>query len=154
MLSLNVPLGFGKHVPDVDPTNFSQLGFQSLVGGTFAIASVIMSKTSFGITLLRFTEGKTRWFILFVVISMNIVTWPSALFLWIQCDPVAKGWNQTLPGTCWNPRVNVVYGIITGVYSGLADWALALLPWKVIWGLQMARKEKIGVGVAMSMGML
>jgi hypothetical protein len=32
------------------------------------------------------------------------------------------------------------------------DITLALLPWKFLWGLQMKRKEKIGVGIAMSMG--
>lgn len=34
------------------------------------------------------------------------------------------------------------------------DIALALLPWTVIWGLQMKLKEKIGVAIAMSCGVL
>jgi len=34
------------------------------------------------------------------------------------------------------------------------DFVLALLPWKVIWKLQMKRKEKFGVALAMSMGIL
>lgn len=34
------------------------------------------------------------------------------------------------------------------------DFVLALLPWKVIWKLQMKRKEKVGVALAMSMGIL
>jgi hypothetical protein len=34
------------------------------------------------------------------------------------------------------------------------DMLLALLPWKVIWKLQMKEKEKLGVGIAMSMGVL
>ena len=38
------------------------------------------------------------------------------------------------------------------VYCALIDFTLALLPWRMIWGLQMKRVEKIGVGVAMSMG--
>jgi hypothetical protein len=37
-------------------------------------------------------------------------------------------------------------------YSALMDLTLAFLPWKLIWGLQMKRKEKIGVAVAMSCG--
>lgn len=31
---------------------------------------------------------------------------------------------------------------------------LALLPWTIIWNLQMKGKEKLGVAVAMSMGIL
>jgi hypothetical protein len=34
------------------------------------------------------------------------------------------------------------------------DVLLAMLPWKIIWNLQMKRREKIGVGLAMSMGIL
>lgn len=34
------------------------------------------------------------------------------------------------------------------------DVCLALLPWKVLWGLQMRRIEKIGVALAMSLGLL
>lgn len=34
------------------------------------------------------------------------------------------------------------------------DFAFALLPWQIIWNLQMLKAEKIGVGVAMSLGFL
>lgn len=39
-------------------------------------------------------------------------------------------------------------------YSAAMDFVLALLPWQIIWNLQMKRKEKFGVAVAMSMGIL
>jgi hypothetical protein len=39
-------------------------------------------------------------------------------------------------------------------YSGIVDVILALLPWKIILALQMKRREKIGVAIAMSMGIL
>jgi len=34
------------------------------------------------------------------------------------------------------------------------DLLLALLPWKIVLGLQMKKKEKFGVAVAMSMSVL
>jgi hypothetical protein len=34
------------------------------------------------------------------------------------------------------------------------DAALALLPWKIVWNLQMKTQEKFGVALAMSMGIL
>lgn len=34
------------------------------------------------------------------------------------------------------------------------DLTLSILPWKIIWNLRMTRREKIGVLVAMSMGVL
>ena len=39
-------------------------------------------------------------------------------------------------------------------YSAAADFLLALLPWRLIWSLQMNKKEKLGVAIAMSMGLL
>lgn len=34
------------------------------------------------------------------------------------------------------------------------DVVLAFLPWKFIWSLRMSKKEKVGVVIAMSMGVL
>jgi hypothetical protein len=34
------------------------------------------------------------------------------------------------------------------------DITLSILPWKIIWNLEMTKKEKIGVLAAMSMGVL
>lgn len=39
-------------------------------------------------------------------------------------------------------------------YSAVTDFVLALLPWKVVWKLQMKRKERFGVAIAMSLGVL
>ena len=40
------------------------------------------------------------------------------------------------------------------VYSGAMDIVLALVPWRIIWSLTMNKREKFGVMVAMSMGIL
>lgn len=34
------------------------------------------------------------------------------------------------------------------------DVSLALLPWKILWNVQMRTAEKIGIGLAMSLGVL
>jgi hypothetical protein len=39
-------------------------------------------------------------------------------------------------------------------YSGAQDFVLALLPWTIVWKLQMRKKEKLGVAFAMSLGIL
>ena len=40
------------------------------------------------------------------------------------------------------------------VWAALMDISLALLPWKILWGLEMRTAEKIGVCLAMSLGLL
>jgi hypothetical protein len=79
----------------------------------------------------------------------------SVLVTWIQCNPVEKVWDPVrVNGICWDTRVGVYYGVFAAAYSGLMDLMLAMLPWAVVWKLQMGRKEKIGVGIAMGMGVL
>jgi len=40
------------------------------------------------------------------------------------------------------------------VWAAAMDISLALLPWRILWGLQMRMTEKVGVCVAMSLGIL
>lgn len=78
----------------------------------------------------------------------------SIIFWWIQCTPIERLWNHSIPGTCWPRGVKVGYDIFSGAYSGSMDITLAMLPWRIVWNLQMKKREKFGVAVAMSMGVL
>lgn len=66
---------------------------------------------------------------------------------WFQCIP---------PKTerCIDAGVFLRYSIFSGSYSAAMDFILAMLPWPLIWGLQMKKKEKFGIAVAMSLGVL
>jgi apolipoprotein N-acyltransferase len=151
-LTYTVSLGFGKHFLAINPAVLPSMGLMGMVGGVFAIFAVMYSKTSFAITLLRFSEKKTRSLLWFIIISVHIALGGSALIPWIQCNPVEKNWNFMTPGKCWNPKIFSSYAIAAAAYSGAMDILLALIPWKMMWNLQM--KEKIGVATAMSMGVL
>jgi hypothetical protein len=176
LVAINVTRGQGKHIWAVPVENMSGLGLRGNVVGTLSIFAAVWSKTSFALTLIRFMKG--RWHILLwaIIVTMNVFMSLNALFMWIRCSPVPKGWNPYMPGTCWNPQVYPIYGMfaagelsletltlsyertsditITAGYSAAMDFVLALLPWQIIWGLQMKKKEKLGVALAMSMGIL
>jgi hypothetical protein len=148
-------VGYGKHIWDFDVmTDMPKLMIPITMAGTFSVTASIWSKTSFGITLLHLTDGWAKKATWGIIISMNIAMALSALFPWVNCTPINKVWDMFAAGTCWDPKIMVRYNIFSGVYSSCADIALALLPWQFIWGLQMKQKEKIGVGIAMSMGIL
>lgn len=113
------------------------------------------SKTSFGFTLLHITDGWIKKVTWFCIISMNIAMFLSALFPWVNCTPVQKAWDLSVEGgTCWDLRVIVYYDMFSAAYSALMDFMLAFLPWKFLWGLQVKCKEKIDVGIALSMGVI
>jgi len=157
LLSVMTSLGYGFHIWDFDAqNNMRPLLLIINVAGTFSVTATIWSKTSFAITLLRLANGSKSLKVLiwFIIVSMNIAMGLSALFPWVACRPVRKAWDFLVEGTCWDPTVTVHYHIFSAAYSAFMDITLAMLPWKVIWGLQMKRREKIGVAVAMSMGVL
>ncbi|KAH7007334.1 hypothetical protein EDB80DRAFT_751959 [Ilyonectria destructans] len=118
---------------DFDQANFPQWVLLSNCRTTFTVVAACWSKASFGITLTRITEGWTKRFIFILLVSMNIFLGLSGLFAWPSKTPVH-------------------YNIFSGAYSATCDIILALLPWTVLRTLQMAMREKLGVGLAMSMG--
>ncbi|KAE9369367.1 hypothetical protein N431DRAFT_380251 [Stipitochalara longipes BDJ] len=150
LLTVTTSLGFGKHFLAINPSNLPRMGLLGIIAGVLAIFAAIYSKTSFAITLLRISEGRTRILLWFIIISVNIALGGSALIPWIQCRPVEKNWNLMAPGKCWNLKIFSYYGMASSAFSGAMDILLAFIPWKMVWNLQM--KEKVGVATAMSMG--
>jgi hypothetical protein len=151
---LGTSLGFGKHTADIPVQNLVTIALATGVAASIACFASTFSKISFGLTLLRLTNGRLRWFVWFCIITLFLVMLPSALFAWISCTPFKKQFDPTIPGTCWPGYMLVDYGIFNAAWCATVDFALALLPWYLIWGLQLKLKEKLGVGIAMSLGVL
>ncbi len=177
LVSATISLGFGKHIVDVEPAHLAAIGLTSNVTGTFSILAAVLSKTSFAVTLLRITEGYIKMCVWLVIGTMNLAMGLSAVFTWVKCNPPAKTWDPLTPGTCWDADAMTSYAIfasggcpsgwafvyaeltrlLTNIYlaiSAVMDLTLSFLPWKIIWGLQMHKKEKLGIALAMSMGIL
>lgn len=110
-----VHLGEGQHVWNLDRAVLPTLALTGNVSGTLSILAAMLSKTSFGVTLLRLSSGKimtqTIWFLL---ATMNLFLGLSAIFIWAQCAPVAKNWRPELEGSCWDVGVTAKYGLFSG----------------------------------------
>jgi hypothetical protein len=153
--SETVKVGYGRHTYDIPlDVLIGKLPLLANIGGTFSILAAVWSKTSFAITLLRIAQGWMWAGIWCIIVSMNVAMGLSALFIWIQCTPIEKSWNPLIEGQCFEMDIIINFLIFSAAYSAAMDIVLALLPWKVILPLNMRKKEKIGVGVAMSMGLV
>ncbi|KAH9228565.1 hypothetical protein K456DRAFT_1753276 [Colletotrichum gloeosporioides 23] len=117
--------------------------------------SLGLTKTSFAVTLPRISSTRQKYFIGFLVITMNIQFIIHVILTWRPICPIVPG-DPTphLPVSCWESPNATALGVVGGFYSAAADVLLALLPWKIVMGLQMKKHEKIGVAIAMSMGVL
>lgn len=147
-------MGFGKRLTDIPPNNILTLAMATTIGATISCFASTLSKISFGVTLLRLTTGPARAFVWFCVATLFAVMLPSAFVAYAQCRPMAKAWNAALEGTCVDAHKLIAYGIFNAAWCAAADFALALMPWGILRGLQMRTREKLGVGIAMSMGLL
>lgn len=150
-----INMGFGHYPCDILPQNVSPILLNGGGFGSFlTILACLWSKTSFGITILRLTNSKLKVFVWTVVLVLNVVMILQALFVWVKCNPVKKNWLPMTPGWCWSMQANNGYSVFANVFSGACDILFALLPWHLIWSLNINRKEKVGVIIAMSMGVL
>lgn len=119
--------------------------------------STALSKTSYGLTLLRIMDAqkaesphrKLRWLIWFILASINLTTWPAAIFSLLGCN---FGFS-TEPGQCWVSRVEVFIGVAGSGWSGAADVVLALLPLEAIWQHKAPSSVKVLVIFSMTMGL-
>ncbi|TLD07081.1 hypothetical protein PgNI_10907 [Pyricularia grisea] len=153
LISFNVSIGYGQHIWDFHPKDLQTFLLMSNTSGFFSILAAMLSKTSFAITVLRISEGWTRRFVWFIIITINTTLGFAALATYIQCSPSEKLWRPMLQGNCWPKEFIIDYNTFTAAYSGAMDIILALLPWRIIWKLTINKKEKLGVMVAMSMGL-
>ncbi|CAN9376520.1 unnamed protein product [Alternaria alternata] len=151
---LSINLGFGKHALDIDFSHFDRITYYGATALTVSLAAITISKISFGVTLLRLTDGYLKMYVWFAIVTMAIFAIPAGVLPWILCKPLAKTFVDILPGTCITKEPSIIYGRFQAVWSALMDFSLALIPWKILLGLQMRSAEKIGAGIAMSLGLL
>ncbi|KAI1073234.1 hypothetical protein LB507_010845 [Fusarium sp. FIESC RH6] len=152
LMIYEVQLGFGRDITEVDPANVPTIALTGTIFGLFAVLSAAWSKTSFALTLIRLVDGWMNWFLWFLIVSMNIIMNLVIVFSFIKCTPAEKVWRSSVEGTCWNPLVATYYNIFAGAYSGAVDLALCILAWMIIWKLSMRKREKVGVGIALTFG--
>jgi hypothetical protein len=150
-----VRLGWGRHVMYTDRQNWLPMSLSGLISAVFGLTAAAWSKTSFAVTLLRLMryDGPTYYVIWFIIVTINLFLGLQALFSLVRCKPLAAAWDHSIQDAqCLDSKSLVHFGIFGSVWSGVMDILLALLPWKMLRGLQMVRREKVGVGLAMSLG--
>ncbi|KAK4235136.1 hypothetical protein C8A03DRAFT_18076 [Achaetomium macrosporum] len=152
-ISACVNLGFGRPLSQFDSKqNLGTFLLLSNLAGSFSILAALWSKTSFAVTVLRISPGWIKVVVWFIIITVNAALGVAIAITWAQCTPIEKVWHPRLEGSCWPKSIQIRYNVFAAIYSGVMDIVLAVVPWKIIWTLTMKRKEKVGVMVAMSMG--
>ncbi|KAF3072855.1 hypothetical protein CFAM422_004881 [Trichoderma lentiforme] len=151
---VSIQRGYGRRSEALTETQITSAIKAEVIGQFFAIASFPSGKASIAYLLQRIFPGKKlQWFLWSFVAANAICFYVDSVLILVQCQPVAFQWDHTIPGgKCWDSRVVVDWGFLTGTIGALTDFCFAVLPWFYLRKLQMGLKEKITIGVALSMG--
>ncbi|RDW61790.1 uncharacterized protein DSM5745_10462 [Aspergillus mulundensis] len=144
--------GLGRLSADVGNQSIYFEAVKYEILSQFAGIMVIgVGKCAVGTFLLRIIRNKVQIAFIHVCLVITvIITLFASITAIVQCDPVERSWNQTVPGTCWIDFSNIGYTV--GSWFVAMDFAFAVLPWFVVWDLNMKHKEKITVACGLSLG--
>lgn len=114
----------------------------------------MFTRISICIFLLRIFNTKKywRWGLYTIIAFVTVTQIPSALALLVQCQPVQKWWNPTIPGKCWSSQAQISLGDYNGAVSVFCDWLLATLPIVFLWNVQISSRIKAGICCLMGIG--
>jgi hypothetical protein len=86
------------------------------------------------------------------------VTVATFLFLILTCRPPSLFWNleaqQVYPEKCLSQSAQQTFFNFNGIYNIVQDFSIYLLPIPMLWNLQMALRQKIALGVLLSIGLV
>ncbi|KAJ4991168.1 hypothetical protein SVAN01_03296 [Stagonosporopsis vannaccii] len=152
--SVGISHGVGKKTEDIIRLGLdnSKAIYWEAIGQGICIMGIAVSKAAIALFLLRIVLRKWHIALLWsVTISTAIFSTITTALLFLQCKPVAFLWDHTIPGG-YCPINFTDVGLSMGAWSASMDFVLAILPWPVVMGLNMKRKEKITIACGLSLG--
>lgn len=108
--------------------------------------TMIASKISIGVFLLRLTVSRTHHYILYLVMFLSVVTGIVFFFVTLfQCHPVTYFWYKDQDGSCIDTKIIAALTYLYSAFSVICDFTFALLPIFLIRSLQIDRKVKFAL---------
>ncbi|KAI1506463.1 hypothetical protein F5X99DRAFT_3585 [Biscogniauxia marginata] len=148
-------LGFGHHSSTISYDNQFQIATYSVIYSASLTVVVATARISFGCALLRATSGwgkVTVWVVIAGLICITMI--PLVVTRFTICVPFQKVYGVAADGYCGNTYIPLYIGWASGAWSAASDFALTILAWKIVLSMTMRQKEKIGVGIALSFGLV
>ncbi|CAI0652632.1 hypothetical protein CGCSCA4_v003693 [Colletotrichum siamense] len=139
--------GVGQLDSTLTPEQQANSYFWFYVFQEFWCFTLVTLKWSIGFTLLRIANGQ-RWVQIVIYTCLALVTvctGGTGMYLFFQCSPVEKNWFPLMQGTCQPREIQTALSFLVAAVSISTDWIFAILPFALIWRLQMANRIKASV---------
>ncbi|KAI9150308.1 hypothetical protein HJFPF1_10067 [Paramyrothecium foliicola] len=113
-----------------------------------------LSKTAFGVTLLRIASQRQSYVIWFCIATMNLWMILKVIFQWAKVcgkDNYQQYWRLDF---CIGSKFREDFKEGGNVYNIIMDFVFATFPWLIARRLELRRVEKIGLCLTMSLGIV
>ncbi|KAI4602240.1 hypothetical protein KJ359_009478 [Pestalotiopsis sp. 9143b] len=148
--------GLFVHQWNLRARNFKRFLYTVFIGTNFYGAGMLLLKTAILWEWMRiFVPLKTRngfyWSCLAMLIINAIFYIVCIILSCLACSPFARNWDKTLAGHCIDVTL---INISSAAVNFVIDLTILLLPQKVLWGLQISKRKKVGVSALFAVGAL
>ncbi|RNJ58986.1 hypothetical protein D7B24_003807 [Verticillium nonalfalfae] len=147
--------GFGRSIYGLEIKDATAAIKWEMVGQSFSIIGMAVSKISLGLFLLRLTvvhwHRVAIWTVMGVLLADSIAT---VISFWFQCNPPRAIFDLELRPTAKCDWDITPVAVTLGVCCVISDFFFAAFPTLIVWDLKMKRKEKIFIAVSMGLGVI
>ncbi|KAF4547147.1 Hypothetical protein D9617_57g029050 [Elsinoe fawcettii] len=109
--------------------------------------SLTFVKSSICLALIRLATSK---FVLVISAAYGLIT---VCCLLTVCEPLPATWGE-VPGKCADQDVVVKISYFVSACSIFTDLACCILPYAILWNLQMARRLEFTIDAMLSLGFI
>nr|XP_036578664.1 uncharacterized protein CTRU02_11254 [Colletotrichum truncatum]KAF6785996.1 integral membrane protein [Colletotrichum truncatum] len=136
---------------DILVADFSPPFLLTTLGVTITYStSVSFSKLSILTFYLRLSPERTFRIIVYILLGIVAAyTVAYQLLIIFQCQPVSMSWDINAKGTCIGKLIPMMTLSVANIFI---DIVILLIPIKVVWSLQMARRQKMSLVLLFATG--
>ncbi|KAI1298368.1 hypothetical protein F5Y03DRAFT_270258 [Xylaria venustula] len=149
-----VHYGTGRHHKDLAANDIEQAMKYWWFCYVWYCITMIFSKISIGVFLLRLTITRIHHSIIYVVMLLTVASGTVFFFVTLfQCSPVSYFWDKNIKGgTCIDPKIIAALTYLYSAFSVICDFTFSILPMFLIRTLQMNRRAKVALVLILSIG--
>ncbi|KAG5919483.1 hypothetical protein E4U42_006500 [Claviceps africana] len=156
LISIGCSYGLGQHAATLEPAQLVRANRWNVIVSSVLIWSFSLPKFAMVAILKRilnygFVTSVAFWSL---ALSSQACILATSVWWWVQCEPIERGWDRTIEGTCAPVSVLVNLGYFTSAYSAFLDLFFALYPIYFVMRLNMALRARIAVSIALGLSAL
>jgi hypothetical protein len=117
-------------------------------------ASLIFIKSSICVALIRLVISKRLLYTLYAILTLSASYGAIAMLtVLLQCRPLKATWDLAA-GSCSNGNIITNISWFVTACSITTDFACAVMPFVILWNLQMRKRLKFTIAAMLSLGFL